>query len=80
MSTAAMQAQALQACLAQGQIDLARRFFREAATAIGNPWNLTVGNDQRLSGAALPAPKHLLNWYMDKLQIVAARSGSCAGC
>ncbi|HQY92044.1 hypothetical protein [Caldilinea sp.] len=78
MSTAAMQAQALQACLAQGQIDLARRFFREAATAIGNPWNLTVGNDQRLSGAALPAPKHLLNWYMDKLQIVARRDPEVA--
>ncbi|MBK8795033.1 MAG: FAD-binding monooxygenase [Anaerolineales bacterium] len=78
MSTATMQAPALQACLAQGPVDLERRFSRQAAAAIDNPWNLTVGNDQRLSGAALPAPKRLLNWYMARLQLVARRDPEVA--
>lgn len=71
MSVAAMEALALRDCLAQGQQDLARRFFRQASRVIDNPWSLTVGNDQRLSGAPLPAPRRLLNWYLGRYQRAA---------
>lgn len=71
MSVAAMEALALRNCLAQGPQDLARRFFRQASRVIDNPWSLTVGNDQRLSGAPLPAPRRLFNWYLSRYQRAA---------
>jgi 2-polyprenyl-6-methoxyphenol hydroxylase-like FAD-dependent oxidoreductase len=73
MSVAAMEALAMQACLAEGRHDLARRFFRLAARAIDNPWSLTVGNDQRLAGAPQPAPRRALNWYLGRYQAAARR-------
>jgi hypothetical protein len=73
MSVAAMEALALRDCLAQGQQDLARRFFRRASRVIDNPWSLTVGNDQRLSGGPLPAPRRLLNAYLGRYQLAARR-------
>jgi len=78
MSTAALQVQALDECLAQGQTELPRRFFRKAATAIDIAWSLTVGNDRRLAGAPLPAPKRLLNWYLGKFQVAARRDAEVA--
>jgi hypothetical protein len=78
MSTAAMEAQALHKCLAQGEQDLARRFFRQASKVIDSPWSLTVGNDLRLSGAKQPLPKRFIDAYIGKLQVVARRDPEVA--
>jgi 2-polyprenyl-6-methoxyphenol hydroxylase-like FAD-dependent oxidoreductase len=45
MSVAALQARALQACLAKGDADLARRFFRAAAKPIGLAWSMASAGD-----------------------------------
>ena len=71
MSVAALEALALQDCLAQGKHDLAQRFFQQTSKVIDIPWSITVGNDQRLSGAKLPAATRFINWYLGKLQAAA---------
>jgi 2-polyprenyl-6-methoxyphenol hydroxylase-like FAD-dependent oxidoreductase len=47
MTVAAIEAEALDRCLGRGRHGLARRFFRHAATAIDNPWDIVVGSDLR---------------------------------
>jgi 2-polyprenyl-6-methoxyphenol hydroxylase-like FAD-dependent oxidoreductase len=47
MSVAAMEALALQACLAQGVEGLAERFFQQASRIIDIPWSIAVGGDLR---------------------------------
>ena len=49
MSVAALQAQALQRCLAGGTDALEARFFEAAARVIDTPWTLAVGNDRQLA-------------------------------
>ncbi|HEU5090854.1 MAG TPA: hypothetical protein VFT99_25560, partial [Roseiflexaceae bacterium] len=71
MSVAAMQAMALRACLQQAQPDLARRYFRNVAAVVDNPWSLTVGNDRRLAAAPQPFPRRALNWYIGRFQRAA---------
>lgn len=78
MSVAAMEAAALQDCLAEGQNDLARRFFHRASKAIDNAWRITVGNDRRLSGITPAAHQRWLSWYMGRLQTVARRDPELA--
>jgi 2-polyprenyl-6-methoxyphenol hydroxylase-like FAD-dependent oxidoreductase len=72
MSVAALEAQALARCLADGNQHLAPRFFAEARQIVAVAWSITVGSDLRLTGqpAASPAAR-LLDWYMARLQIAA---------
>lgn len=74
MTVAALQAQALDACLAGGMDELARRFFAAAATIIETPWQIAVGSDfghPRLSRSA-SLFQRFLNWYLVKLHHAAA--------
>ncbi|HEU5087190.1 MAG TPA: hypothetical protein VFT99_07085, partial [Roseiflexaceae bacterium] len=71
MSVAAMQAMELRACLRHAQPGLARRYFKNVAALIDNPWSLTVGNDQRLAAAPQPLARQALNWYMGRFQRAA---------
>jgi hypothetical protein len=48
MTIAALQAIALRECLAKGDGQLARRFFRAAAKPISVAWQLAVGGDLAL--------------------------------
>ena len=48
MSVAALQAQALARCMADGSHRLESRFFDAAARVIDTPWSITVGNDRQM--------------------------------
>ncbi|HMQ29214.1 MAG TPA: hypothetical protein PKD53_00740 [Chloroflexaceae bacterium] len=73
MSVAALEAEALGACLAQGEARLAERFFRRAAAIIDMPWGTAVGNDLRFPEIAGPrtAMTRFINWYLGKLHHAA---------
>ena len=47
MSVALSEAHALDRCLAAGDGDLAKRFFREAARIVESPWAIATGEDYR---------------------------------
>ena len=69
MTVAATQALALRRCLAEGERDLARRFFAAAAAVIDTPWRMAVGADlghRGVTGARSPAVL-FVNWYIEKL-------------
>lgn len=51
MSTAALEARALRACLAGGRAALATRFFERAARYVDTPWQIAVGGMPPASGA-----------------------------
>jgi 2-polyprenyl-6-methoxyphenol hydroxylase-like FAD-dependent oxidoreductase len=51
MTVAAQEAALLQACLRDGDADLARRFFKAAKAAIDIPWDIAVGNDLAASAS-----------------------------
>jgi len=73
MTVAALQAQALADCLANGTTRLARRFFRAAAEPIGVAWQFAVGGDLALpevEGHRSLAVK-LTNNYVERLQTAA---------
>jgi 2-polyprenyl-6-methoxyphenol hydroxylase-like FAD-dependent oxidoreductase len=69
MSVAALQALALRDTLAEGEHDLARRFFRAAAKPIDVAWQFAVGADLALPEVQGPRPLsvRVLNTYMDRL-------------
>lgn len=76
MTVAALEAQALEECLAGGTNDLARRFFTRASRIVDTAWSITVSNDARLSGASgRGLVASVLDVYMDRLHI-AARTDS----
>jgi 2-polyprenyl-6-methoxyphenol hydroxylase-like FAD-dependent oxidoreductase len=69
MSVAALQALALRDSLAQGERELARRFFRAAAKPIDLAWQLAVGGDLVLPEVegARPLSLRVINAYLDRL-------------
>ena len=73
MTVAAQEAVIQRECLRRGNADLAKRFFRAAATTIDTPWDIAVGNDLRLPRVqgARPAKVRLINWYVGKLHQAA---------
>jgi 2-polyprenyl-6-methoxyphenol hydroxylase-like FAD-dependent oxidoreductase len=73
MSVAALEAKALGACLEQGDENLAKRFFAQAAAIIDTPWTTAVGNDLRFPEIAGPrtAMTRFITWYLGKLHRAA---------
>jgi hypothetical protein len=75
MSVAALQAIELENTLVSGDGDLAlaKTFFRRAAKVIEIPWTIAVGNDLRIPEAVgrRTAGVKLFNWYISKLHIAA---------
>jgi 2-polyprenyl-6-methoxyphenol hydroxylase-like FAD-dependent oxidoreductase len=79
MSVAALEARALDRCLAEGSQRIASRFFNEASKVVGVAWSITVGNDKRLSKQEAQSPAaRLLGWYMARLQIAARHDPAVA--
>jgi len=73
MSVAAMEAAALDNCLAQGEARLAQRFFKQAGKIIDIPWSTAVGNDLRFPEVEGPrnGMVRFINWYIGKLHHAA---------
>ena len=69
MSVAAQEAVALGEVLAAGDRDLARRFFKRAASIVDTPWDIAVGSDLKLPET--PGHRSLktrfVNWYVSKV-------------
>lgn len=73
MSVAALEAQALGDCLADGTDRLAQRYFRSIRGPVGVAWDLAVGSDLALPDVAGPRPLsvRLGNAWVDRLLAVA---------
>jgi 2-polyprenyl-6-methoxyphenol hydroxylase-like FAD-dependent oxidoreductase len=73
MTVAANEALVLQACLAQGSADLARRFFKDVNPVLDSPWQVAVGNDLQLPHVEGRRTRMdtFMNWYIGKLHIAA---------
>jgi 2-polyprenyl-6-methoxyphenol hydroxylase-like FAD-dependent oxidoreductase len=79
MTVAALEALALRDCLSSGTEDLARRFFRAAATPIRQAWQLSTNPDLALPEVegTPPLSARLLNGYIDRV-LAAAESDVAA--
>jgi hypothetical protein len=68
-----MSVAALRDSLAGGDRELARRFFRAAATTVNAAWQLTTGADLAIASAAGPRPwpARVARGYIDRLQAAA---------
>jgi 2-polyprenyl-6-methoxyphenol hydroxylase-like FAD-dependent oxidoreductase len=75
MSVALSQARALDRCLAAGDGDLPKRFFREAAQIIESPWAIATGEDYRYPQVEGRRPPGfgLVSRYMARAHRVATR-------
>jgi 2-polyprenyl-6-methoxyphenol hydroxylase-like FAD-dependent oxidoreductase len=75
MSVAAMQVVALRETLAEGDHELARRFFRAAAKPTDIAWQLAVGGDLALPEVegARPLPLRVINAYLGRLLTATER-------
>jgi hypothetical protein len=67
--------------LAEGDRDLARRFFQAAAEPVGAAWQLTVGADLSLPQVQgpRPLPVRVVNAYVTWVQRAAERDPVVAG-
>lgn len=75
MIVAALEAQTLSTCLADGPEQLPQRFFQQVSKVIDIPWNITVGGDRRFVEPNRPVPPmtRFINWYLGKLHRAARR-------
>jgi 2-polyprenyl-6-methoxyphenol hydroxylase-like FAD-dependent oxidoreductase len=75
MSVAALQAIELENTLAScdGDLTLAKTFFRRAAKVVEIPWSIAVGADLRIPEAVgrRTASTKFVNWYISKLHRAA---------
>jgi 2-polyprenyl-6-methoxyphenol hydroxylase-like FAD-dependent oxidoreductase len=73
MSVAAQESLVLNQCLAKGEAQLAKRFFKQTSKLIDIPWSTAVGNDLRFPGVEGPRTPMLrfVNWYIGKLHHAA---------
>jgi 2-polyprenyl-6-methoxyphenol hydroxylase-like FAD-dependent oxidoreductase len=80
MTVAAMQAVALCDCLAKGENDLPRRFFRAAAKPIDVAWQFAAGADLALPQVpgGPPATARMANSYVDWLLTAAEQDAALA--
>ena len=79
MTSAALQAEALGACLDRSQtVDrlFARRYFR----AVAAPWSIAVGGDFIYPDTTVPKPPgtDLINRYMDRVNLAAQHDDTVA--
>lgn len=74
MSVAAMEAKALDECLAEGMKSLSRRFFRQAGRIIDMPWMIVTSEDYRFPQVDSPRRMGfgLLGRYLDRVHAVAS--------
>jgi 2-polyprenyl-6-methoxyphenol hydroxylase-like FAD-dependent oxidoreductase len=76
MSVAALEAVALQECLArESSLDtLWRPFIQRASRIIDTPWTIAAGSDFAFPGVtgAKPAGTDAVNWYLDRVHRAAA--------
>lgn len=80
MSSAGLQARALDTLLAHGVEDLPRRAAEAFATVVAVPWALATGGDRRSPGMPRkPLPERLLDRYLDRLLRVARTDQAVAG-
>jgi 2-polyprenyl-6-methoxyphenol hydroxylase-like FAD-dependent oxidoreductase len=83
MTSAALQAQALAACLDRSAaVDetFARRYFRAAARAVAAPWSIAVGGDFVYPDTTGPKPRgtDVLNRYMQWVNLAAQHDDTVA--
>jgi hypothetical protein len=80
MTVAALEAVALQECLADEVPDLARRFFSRVAGLVDGPWSIAAGGDLRFPevDGARSAATRFVNWYLSKLHVAARRDAAVA--
>lgn len=73
MTVAALEAEALGECLANGRNRLAKHFFAKAGKIIDVSWSAAVGNDlgfPEVEGRRTPMVR-FLNWYIGKMHLAA---------